>query len=113
MPGPASIPRGNVSLIMVLNVTLSPAQVTNGTSAEQTFTVPGLLVEDVVTVNKPTTQAGLVIGGARVSANNTLAINFGNITGSPITPTASESYSVSVCRYENAPLQAAAPSGFA
>jgi hypothetical protein len=74
--------------------TLSPASVAANTSAEQTFTVPGLTVGGVVYVNKPTAQAGLGIVGARISAANTLAINFGNFTASPIVPTASEVYNI-------------------
>lgn len=79
-----------------IKVVLSPALIAQGTSAEQTFTVNGLAVGDFVWVNKPTTQAGLSIGGARVSAANTLAITFVNTpnAGGNITPTASETYLV-------------------
>src|SRR5712691_6459698 len=60
---------------------LSPALVAANTTAEQTFTVTGLAVGDVViSVNKPTAQAGLGIVGWRVSAANTLAITFSNNT---------------------------------
>jgi hypothetical protein len=76
------------------NATLSPTAVSANTTVEETFTVPGLLVGDVVFVNKPTAQAGLGIVGARVSAANTLAITFGNFTASSITPTASEVYQI-------------------
>ncbi|CAN5949961.1 unnamed protein product [Sphagnum jensenii] len=63
------------------------------TTAEQTFTANGLLSTDtVMAINKPTTQAGLGIVGFRVSAANTFAITFINATGSPITPTASQTY---------------------
>lgn len=79
--------------------TLSPAQVAINTTAEQTFTVNGLEVGDVViTVNKPTSQAGLGIVNYRVSAANTLAITFANVTGAAITPTASEVYKVVVAK---------------
>lgn len=77
-----------------LSATLSPAIVAANTTAEQTFTVTGLAVGDVVMVNKPTTQAGLGIVGARVSAANTLAITFSNNTAAGITPTASEVYAI-------------------
>lgn len=74
---------------------LSPAQVAINTTAEQTFTVTGLEVGDtVIAVNKPTAQAGLGIVGFRVSAANTLAITFANVTGTAITPTASEVYKI-------------------
>lgn len=74
---------------------LSPAQVAINTTAEQTFTVTGLEVGDtIISVNKPTAQAGLGIVGFRVSAANTLAITFANVTGGAITPTASEVYKI-------------------
>ena len=53
---------------------------------------------DKVSVAKPTTQAGLGIVNARVSAANTLAITFMNATAGAIVPTASETYQVSVIR---------------
>lgn len=74
--------------------TLSPASVAANTTAEQTFTVTGLAATSLVIVNKPTAQAGLGIAGVRVSAANTLAINFSNDTSGSITPTASEVYQV-------------------
>lgn len=89
---------GNIVKMSVISVTLSPAAVTANTSAEQTFTVNGLLPGDHVSCNKPTAQAGLGIVGCRVSAANTLAITFGNFTGSSITPTASQVYSFLVAR---------------
>lgn len=103
MPGPSTLPRGNISLSMMLGVTLSPTSVANATSAEQTFTVNGLLVGDAVSAKKPTAQAGLSLGGSRVSAANTLAITFVNSTAATITPTASEQYIVEVNRAENYP----------
>lgn len=81
-----------------LTSALTPALVAANTTAEQTFTVNGLVVGDVVTVNKPTAQAGLGIVGARVSAANTLAITFSNNTAAGITPTAAETYIVGVIR---------------
>ena len=74
---------------------LSPVAVAANTTAEQTFTVNGLVAGDtVLAVNKPTAQAGLGIVGWRVSAANTLAITFSNNTAAPITPTAAEVYNV-------------------
>lgn len=92
----------------VISVTLSPALVDVNTSAEQTFTVPGLKVGDFVMVNKPTAQAGLSIGGVRVSAVNTLAINFVNDTGGQITPTAAQTYLVFFARPDRVHLTARA-----
>jgi len=78
----------------VINVQLSPASVAANTSAEQTFTVPGLPAGSTVFVNLDVPQAGLSIGGARVSALNTLAITFVNNTSAAITPTAGATYNV-------------------
>ena len=89
---------GNLVKQSVISVTLSPAAIVLNTTAEQTFTVNGLLPGDMVLVNKPTTQAGLGIVGSRVSAANTLAITFSNNTGSSITPTAAQTYLVLVSR---------------
>lgn len=112
MPGPATIPEGNVAFTWVLNATLSPTSVSNATSNEQTFTVPGLRVGDYVGVSKPTLQSGLVISTARVSAKDTLAITFGNLSAATITPTAGEVYTVKVDRFENYALSGSAPVGY-
>ena len=45
-----------------------------------------------VIVNKPTSQAGLGVVNARISANNELALTFLNTSGAGITPTAAETY---------------------
>jgi hypothetical protein len=100
LPDTIQLPTGNIWKQGVFSVTLSPAAVANATSAEQTFAATGigLLTTDLVVVQKPTSQAGLVLGGSRVSAADTLAINFGNTTAATITPTASEVYVVGVFR---------------
>jgi hypothetical protein len=87
-------PGDKVTQIYRLAATITPAAVAANTTAEQTFTLNGLAVGDVVYITKPTAQAGLGIVGARVSAANTLAITFSNNTGSSITPTAAETYQV-------------------
>lgn len=104
-PGPATTSTnntsggvGNIAIDVLLGATLSPAAVAANTSAEQTFTVTGLQVGDVVNVNKPTAQAGIGVVGARVSAANTLAITFANFTAGSLTPTASEVYVINVTR---------------
>jgi len=101
-----NVVRGNLQFSALLGPTLSPISVAPNTVAEQTFTVTGLLVGDFVNVTKPTTQAGLGIVNARVSAANTLALAFMNATAATITPTASEVYNIAVDRPEVAPLPA-------
>lgn len=117
-PGPATdlsdFPQssiGNIQKVGMFQITLSPASVAANTTAEQTFAAtgiglstggfPSIAIGDFVGVNKPTAQAGLGIVGARVSANDTLAITFSNNTASPIVPTASELYLVFVARRQS------------
>jgi hypothetical protein len=56
----------------VYTPTLTPAAVSAGAPAEQTFAVTGLATTDTVTVNAP----GAAVFNSRVSAANTLAITF-------------------------------------
>lgn len=98
----AGVITGNVQSLSVVSVALTPAQVAANTTAEQTFTVPGVLPTDMlVEVNKPTSQAGLGIAGVRVSAANTVAITFSNNTGAGITPTAGETYKLMLARLDS------------
>lgn len=82
------------SCVAVYSTVQSPASVAADTVAEQDLTVTGLLAGSVVFVNKPTTQAGLGVCGARVKSANTLAIAFLNSSDAAITPTATEAYRV-------------------
>lgn len=75
----------------VFKVAVTPASVNANSTSEQTFTVAGLQVGDFVEVNKPSNQAGLSIGNVRVSAANTLAVQFVNTTAGAIVP-AAETY---------------------
>lgn len=98
-PLQAAIQAGPMGEIVTFQATLSPSAVAANTTAEQTFTVAGLVATDfVAAVNKPTTQAGLGIGNARISAANTLALTFSNDTTGSITPTASEVYTIIIIR---------------
>jgi hypothetical protein len=102
LPDTVQMPIGNIWKLGVFSLTLSPTLAAPNTSAEQTFasTGIGLLTTDLVVVQKPTAQAGLVLGGSRVSAADTLAITFGNLTAATITPTASQVYLVGVFRVQ-------------
>lgn len=88
----------NGSLVPI-NSAQSPASVAANTTAEQNLAVTGLLATDVVIgVSKPTAQAGLGIVGWRVISAGHLGLTFANDTGSPITPTATETYTIVVAR---------------
>lgn len=81
-------------VVLYRRVILSPAACAANTSAEQTFTVPtpNGAAAGLVLINKPTAQAGLIVGEGRISAANQVGITFGNFTGAPITPTAAQIY---------------------
>lgn len=79
---------GNVASISVIEVSLTPAEVATIAAPAQTFTVPGLQVGDAVIVNPPSVTAGVAIANARVSAANTLSIQFVNPTAGALTPAA-------------------------
>lgn len=80
-----------------ISQSLTPVSVATVATAEQTFTVPGLLVGDQVTVSPPSITAGVAPVCARVSAANTLAITFINSTGGALVPAAGV-YRITVVR---------------
>lgn len=105
--GQQDICRGNLQSTIVLSVTLTPVSVNATTSAEQTFTVNGLLVGDQISaISLQAAWTVLVdIVNYRVSANNTLAVSFQNNTGGGLTPP-SGTYLIEVNRPSQSPLPA-------
>jgi hypothetical protein len=84
--GPQELCFGNLQSTWLLTVTLTPVQTNSGTYVEQTFTVPGLQTGDEVSVAANFASTTLVlIGNARVSAANTIAIAFANPTAGNLT----------------------------
>jgi len=78
-----------ITQVRVYAPSLTPALVAANTSAEQTFTVAGLSTSDKVMVNSIAALGdGLAIVGVRVSAADTLAIRFANLTAGDLTPAA-------------------------
>jgi hypothetical protein len=102
LPDTVQMPTGNIWKNGVFSLTLSPAALGATTTSEQTFAATGigLLTTDLVVVNKASSNAGIIIGNARVSAADTLAIDFANITTATLTPTASQVYTVGVWRVQ-------------
>ena len=102
LPDTVQMPTGNIQKFGYFNLTLSPTIVAANTTAEQSFAATGIGLQttDVVLVQKPTPQAGLGLVGARVSANDTLAITFMNDTGAGITPTPAQVYQITVIRIQ-------------
>ena len=102
-----TLARGNALNTFYVSPSITPAQVAANITAAQTFTVAGLLTTDHVTVSCAGAQtAGIFVADARVSADNTLSVQFGNCTAEPLTPAAG-SYIIDVIRFEG-PLPATA-----
>ena len=102
-----TILRGNILNYFLIQPTLTPAAVAANTTAAQSFTVPGLLTTDVLTVSPIGAQTtGIIIANDYVSAANTLTIQFGNLTASSATPAAG-SYLIEVIRADG-PIPATA-----
>lgn len=83
--------RDAVPKVQTFQITINPAAVGASATSEQTFTVVGLTTNDIVFTNKPSHNSGLGIVNCRVSAADTLAITFMNVSGGSIDP-GSESY---------------------
>jgi len=79
--------------VRIITVALSPSAVAPG-SSEQLFPVPGIRLGDFVGVNKPSTQDGLGLGGARASAHGQIGLSFTNDTTNFIPPTPGEVYTI-------------------
>jgi hypothetical protein len=103
-----AIGRGNLRGTNIYTLTLSPTSIPPTCTNEQTFTFAGLGTVDFVYVIKPTNQVGIGIVNCRVSAANTLAISFMNVSTVTITPTAAELYTLHHLISEYNPLQTVA-----
>lgn len=84
----------------VISFTYDPASIAAATVAEQTVTIPGLRVGDYVAdITKPTLTAGVGIVNIRVSAANTMAVQWMNSTAAAVDPP-SEVYTAYIIRPE-------------
>jgi hypothetical protein len=102
LPDTVQMPVGNLWKVGTFALTLSPAAVASVTAPEQTFAATGigLLVGDRVYVECTAPLAGVGVINARVSAADTLALQFVNPTAGSLTPTASTVYYVTVFRQQ-------------
>lgn len=87
--------------ILRFQAALTPAIVATITTAEQTFTAgPVNPTFDIgngsVIVSKPSLNAGVAVAGARISAAGKIGITFVNPTAAGVTPTAGETYDITV-----------------
>ena len=98
------MPNYQASYQIVTTPSYAPAEVTNATAVDNanTITVPGLKAavaasvgtpakpaDEIVNIRPVTGTNGIIVVSARVSADDTVTVKFANITGAPITPTAS------------------------
>ena len=85
--GPQIVTFGNVQSTFVMTISITPVATAAATTLEQTFTVPGLQLNDQVSaLNALFAFSSLVdIVNARVSAANTLALAFSNNTAGSLT----------------------------
>ena len=95
-----TLARGNAISTFYIQPSLTPVAVAANITAAQTFTIAGLLTTDHVAIACAGDQtAGIFIADARCSADNTLSIQFGNVTAGSLTPTAG-TYILDVIRFE-------------
>ena len=78
-----TIPRGNIFRVFALSGSLNPGSVAAGTSAEQNVPVVGVRVGDFVIAEKPSLDAGLVVGSCRVNQDGNIKVNLMNATANP------------------------------
>ncbi len=76
----------NIREIRRYSQSLTPVSVGAAVAAEQTFTVTGLAVGDIVVVNPAPTGNATALCSARVSATNTLALTYVNPTAGGLVP---------------------------
>jgi hypothetical protein len=90
LPGGVQLGRSGTAITQtrVYSQTITPASVGAATVAEQTFTVTGLTTADKVFVNAGAISNAVSLGNVRVSAADTLAVQFCNPTAGALTPTA-------------------------
>ncbi len=85
------------------SVTLSPSAINAGSTSRETYTstnapaLAALQTDMNLVVNQITTQTGLFLLGARVSAAGTLQLDWWNSTNGSITPTASQEIRIVSC----------------
>jgi hypothetical protein len=96
---------GNIQSTYLLQVTLTPVLVTTVTAAEQSFTIPGLLIGDQISDVSylGAWTVAVSVTNYRVSAANTLSISYYNGTAGSVTPPAG-TYLVEVNRPVQLPL---------
>lgn len=90
---------GNVASINYVQATVDLGSVAANTSEEETFTLTGVKVGDLIIVQKEDLEAGIVLGSARVETADTVTVEVINTTASAV-DAASATMNVLVIRPE-------------
>lgn len=90
---------GNVASINLVAATVNLGSVAANTSEEETFALTGVRLGDFISVQSDNLEAGIILGSARVEANDVVTVEVINTTGSPV-DAASSTMSVLVIRPE-------------
>jgi hypothetical protein len=103
MPAPMTIARGNQLFDTGIALTLTPpASIPISILTFANYTVPGLAVLDLISVNFQSSVTNLSIANAYVSAPNTLTIGWSNETAGTVSSAAAINCLLEVIRLENA-----------
>ena len=92
---------GNMFAICAVSATIDVASVSAATTSDQSFTIPGVLLGDIVAVIPASTlNTGLSVSHAIVTGTDTVSIRFMNATAGALNP-ASATYTFLVFRPES------------
>lgn len=89
----------NILGLKILNATVDLGSVAANTSEEETFTLTGVKVGDFVIVQSDDLEAGIILGSARVEADDTVTVEVVNATAGAV-DAASSTMKVLVARFE-------------
>ena len=79
--------RGNILYNFLVYPSLTPTSVSASSTVVQTFTIPGLAVNDSVSATSAAAQTtGITVANTWVSAANVLSMQFVNASTSALTP---------------------------
>jgi hypothetical protein len=99
----STVVRGNIIEASLVQASL-PSTVISGTSAEVTFTVPGVASTDVILATfDGSLVTGIAIGNAYTNANDQIKVRLINLTGASATQTAGTMHFV-IMSCEDLPL---------
>ena len=80
----SNILTSNIEKFGIATVTVDLGSVATITTEEETFTCVGVKVGDFVAVSKPSLEAGIMLGSARVTADDTIAVQVVNPTAGAV-----------------------------